>query len=140
MTQSLSFFFPPICPCSTFQPQSLVSGSFCRCSHGVCPCRIFGEHTSCSSDLSFPVLSPTGRCMSSVDSRALCINILEYVLALVSCTLTGVDPYKCCGFWGCPDPWRVIERTGCILQGAQVCLVVPFRSKWPLQGTLLKVG
>lgn len=39
------------------------------------------------------------------------------------------------GFLGCPGPWRVVEKSGCILRGVRVCLAVPLKIVWPLQAT-----
>lgn len=52
----------------------------------------------------------------------------------VTCTRTDVALYGFCWFLCCPDPWRVTERSDCILKGGQVCLVL-LRLVWLHQWT-----
>lgn len=42
----------------------------------------------------------------------------------------GVEPYGCCGFLGCLGSWRVINKCGRILNGAEVCLADSLRLAW----------
>lgn len=36
-----------------------------------------------------------------------------------------VDLLGCCGFLFCPGPWRVVDRSSCIITEEQVCASVP---------------
>lgn len=39
--------------------------------------------------------------------------------ALVTCTRTGVGLYRYCRYLACLGPWRVVDRSRCILRGAE---------------------
>lgn len=81
------------------------------------------------------LLSMCLRCPSSSSSKKL-INPSSFGHMHPN---VGVELYGCCRFLGCLDPWRVVEKYGPILRGAQMCLPVLLWVIRSPQGDILKM-